>query len=77
MKLKDFHDICKRALEMNGNINNATNLTEIYLHNERRLSTRNTAAAFVRWHALNFNGSWDMVELENIRIAFKRVDLID
>jgi hypothetical protein len=44
---------------------------------DRRLATTKQCAWWVRYHCLFINGSWDMQELENHQIYFRKVDLLD
>jgi hypothetical protein len=43
----------------------------------RRLATVKMCAVFLRYHALQFNNVWDMQELENFQIWYRKVDLLD
>lgn len=44
---------------------------------DRRIATTKQCAWWVRYHGLMFNGEWDMTELANTQIYFRKVDLLD
>ncbi len=49
----------------------------IFSDKSRRLATVKICAWWLRYHCLQFNSTWDMQELENHQIYFRKVDLLD
>lgn len=48
----------------------------IALHRERRIASLNGMIRWLRIQCLQFDGEWDMEELENCQIYSQRIDLI-